>query len=73
MKTNLNCTFGILKITNLKYLTHCESLALGCSHTNFTVYCVLGMFGRGKVWQIDSFQAFDKRKFGELIDQPIGY
>ena len=26
-----------------------------------------------KVWRIDSFQAFGKRKFGELIDQPIGY
>ena len=22
---------------------------------------------------IDSFQAFGERKFGELIDQPIGY
>ena len=28
---------------------------------------------RGKVWQIDSFQAFGERKFGELIDQPIDY
>ena len=27
----------------------------------------------GKVWQIDSFHAFGERKFGELIDQPIGY
>ena len=26
-----------------------------------------------KVWQIDSFQAFGKRKCGELIDQPIDY
>ena len=26
-----------------------------------------------KAWQIDSFQAFGERKFGELIDQPIGY
>ena len=25
----------------------------------------------GKVWRIDSFQAFGERKFGELIDQPI--
>ena len=24
----------------------------------------------GKVWQIDSFRACDKRKFGKLIDQP---
>ena len=30
-------------------------------------------FGGGKVWQTDSFRAFGKRKFGELIDQPIGY
>ena len=27
----------------------------------------------GKVWRIDSFQTFGKRKFGELIDQPIDY
>ena len=27
----------------------------------------------GEVWRIDSFQAFGERKFGELIDQPIGY
>ena len=27
----------------------------------------------GKCWQIDSFQVFGKRKFGELIDQPIDY
>ena len=26
-----------------------------------------------EVWCIDSFWAFDERKFGELIDQPIGY
>ena len=27
---------------------------------------------RGKAWRIDSFGAFDERKFGELADQPIG-
>ena len=27
----------------------------------------------GKIWQIDSFQAFGKRKFDELIDRPIDY
>ena len=27
----------------------------------------------GKAWQIDSFQAFGKTKFGELIDQSIDY
>ena len=31
-KTDPNCTFGISRITNLKYLTLCESLLLGCSH-----------------------------------------
>ena len=31
-KTDPNCTFGILRITNVKYLTHCESLLLGCNH-----------------------------------------
>ena len=36
-KTNPNRTFGILRITNLKYLTHCESLLLGCSHAKFAV------------------------------------
>ena len=24
----------------------------------------------GKLWRIDSFRAFGKRKFGKLIDQP---
>ena len=27
----------------------------------------------GKVWRINSCQAFGERKFSELIDQPIGY
>ena len=34
-KTDPNRTFGISRITNLKYLTHCESLLLGCSHAIF--------------------------------------
>ena len=37
------------------------------------IYCIAGKFGGEKVWQIDSFRAFGERKFGELIDQPIGY
>ena len=37
-KTDPNCTFRISRITNLKYLTHCESLLLGCSHAKFVVY-----------------------------------
>ena len=36
-KTDPNHTFGISRITNLKYLTHCESLLLGCSHAMFAV------------------------------------
>ena len=36
-KTDPNCTFGISRITNLKYLTHCESLLLCCSHAIFAV------------------------------------
>ena len=36
-KTDPNCSFGISRITNLKYLTHSESLLLGCSHTIFAV------------------------------------
>ena len=36
-KTDPNRTFDISRITNLKYLTHCESLLLGCSHAKFAV------------------------------------
>ena len=35
------------------------------------VYCIAEKLGREKVWQIDSFRAFGKRTFGELIDRPI--
>ena len=34
-KTDPNRTFGISRITNLKYLIHSESLLLGCSHAIF--------------------------------------
>ena len=37
-----------------------------------TTYRIAGKFGGGKVWQIDSFQAFGERKFGKLVDQLIG-
>ena len=36
-KTDSNRTFGISRFTNLKYLTHLESLLLGYSHAKFTV------------------------------------
>ena len=36
-----------------------------------TTYRISGKLGGGKVWRIDSFQVFGKRKFGELIDHPI--
>ena len=36
-------------------------------------YCIAGKFSGGKVWQIDHFQTMGERKFGKLIDQPIGY
>ena len=36
-KTDPNHTFGISRITNLKYLTHCESLLLGCTRAIFAV------------------------------------
>ena len=36
-KTDPNRTFGISIITNLKYLTHCESVLLGCSRAIFAV------------------------------------
>ena len=41
-----------------------------CDVVNTVQWESLG--GKG-LWRIDSFQAFGKRKFGELIDQPIGY
>ena len=40
---------------------------------DITVYCMEQKFGGGKVWRIDSFRAFGERKFGKLIDRPIGY
>ena len=40
---------------------------------SYCLYRIAGKFGEGKVWRIDSFQAFGDRKFGELIDQPIDY
>ena len=36
-------------------------------------YRMEGKFGGGKVWRIDSFQAFGEIKFGKLIDRPIDY
>ena len=36
-------------------------------------YCIAGKFGGEKVWQIDLFQTFDERNFGELIDQAVDY
>ena len=39
----------------------------------FLLYRIAGKFGGGKVWRIDSFRAFGKRKFDELIDQAMGY
>ena len=38
-----------------------------------SIYRIAGKFGGGKVWRIDLFRAFGKRKFGKLIDQPIDY
>ena len=37
------------------------------------LYRKAGKFGGGKVWRIDSFRTFGKRKLGELIHQPIDY
>ena len=36
-KTDPNHRFGISRITNLKYLTHCKSLLLCCSNAKFVV------------------------------------
>ena len=36
-------------------------------------YRIMGKLGGGKVWQINSFQAFGERRFGKLIDQLIDY
>ena len=45
------------------------------AHVFDSVYLVpySGKVWRGNVWQIDLFQAFSEKKFGELIDQPIDY
>ena len=43
-----------------------------CSFSLYFMFHIVGKFGRGKVWQIDSFQVFGERNFGELIDQPKG-
>ena len=52
------------------WCTHCYYICiLECTHC----YRIAEKVWRGKVWQIDFFQAFGERKFGELIDQPIGY
>ena len=42
-------------------------------NAKFTTYRIVGKFGGGEIWQTDIFQAFGKRKFGKLIDEPIGY
>ena len=31
----------------------------------YSKYCIAGKFGGDKVWRIDSFRVFGKRKFGE--------
>ena len=41
--------------------------------SRYAVYLATYRIAGGKVWRIDSFQAFGERKFGELIDQPIDY
>ena len=46
-------------------------LALICGKCK--IYRIAGKFGGDKVWRINSFRALGKRKFEELIDQPIGY
>ena len=51
-----------------RFISIQESLEL--KYSSFSSYQVL--YSR-KVWQIDSFRAFGKRKFGEIIDQPIDY
>ena len=52
-----------------KELTICEHVVITKEHIT-KLYILLYS---GKVWQINSFRAFGKRKFGELIDQPIRY
>ena len=44
-----------------------------CENENFVDSKVATIPYSRKVWRIDSFRAFGERKFGELIDQPIGY
>ena len=55
----------------------CIRLLIVCLTDNYwlihMVYCIAGKFGGEKVWWTDSFRAFGKRKFSELIDLPIDY
>ena len=37
------------------------------------IYHIAGKFGREKLWWICSFWKLGRKKFGEWIDQPIGY
>ena len=37
------------------------------------IYCIVGKFGGENAWQIYSFQAFYRKKFGEWIDQQQDY
>ena len=54
---------------NILYGRSTDSLFFSLS----PLYRILGKLSGGKVWKIDSFWAFGQRKFGKLIDQPIGY
>ena len=44
-----------------------------CAYSVANGYRIVGKLGREKLWQICSFWAFGGKKFGEWIDQPIGY
>ena len=43
------------------------------AHTHARTHTYTHILYNGKVQQIDSNRGFGKRKFGELIDWPIGY
>ena len=55
------------------FIDYTKCVTVFLNQTRNTLYHRGGKFGWGKVWLIESFQAFGKRKFCELIDQPIDY
>ena len=71
---SINCSLSTLykvriKQTRFNFALVTASLCFEDMH----IYHKVGKFGGREVWRIKFFQTFGERKFGKLIDQPIGY